>query len=173
MFEKVLDCCSSLRQGAHKEARCPECGNRGQKVARLTLEHLLKTERVADIEGDSYYFCKTLNCETVYFNNNGLSFRKDAVKVRIGLKETADPIPICYCFGFTAKMVYDEIQQQGHTTIPDRIKAEIRSENCACEIRNPLGHCCLGTVMQVVKQASARPVSDIKPHCCEGKATVL
>jgi hypothetical protein len=32
-----------------------------------------------------------------------VTFRTEALRVRVGLKERADPIPLCYCFGFDEK----------------------------------------------------------------------
>jgi hypothetical protein len=66
--------------------------------------------------------------------------------VRVGAKETADPIPVCYCFGFTRKDIEDEIVETGRSTVADRIKTEVNAGNCACEVRNPSGKCCLGGV---------------------------
>ncbi len=78
---------------------------------------------------------------------------KADLRVRVGLKETADPVPVCYCFGFTEGMLLEEIQTIGHSSIPQRIAAEIKADNCACEVRNPQGSCCLGNVKAAVKRA--------------------
>jgi len=37
--------------------------------------------------------------------------------VRVGVKEMADPIPICYCFGFTRRDIHDEIAETGRSRI--------------------------------------------------------
>jgi hypothetical protein len=37
------------------------------------------------------------------------SFRRGDVIVRVGAKELEDPLPICYCFGFTRQDIWDEI----------------------------------------------------------------
>jgi hypothetical protein len=47
----------------------------------------------------------------------------------------------------------EEIRATGKCTIPQRITAEIKAGNCACEIRNPQGFCCLGNVNAAVKRA--------------------
>ncbi len=80
------------------------------------------------------------------------NLRKPDVRVRVGLKETEDPVPICYCFGFTEAMAVEEIRATGISTIPQRITAEVKAGNCACEIRNPQGSCCLGNVNAAVKR---------------------
>lgn len=52
------------------------------------------------------------------------------MNVRVGLKETEDPVPICYCFGFPEKMVLDKIREKGYSTIIDTIRAETKLELC-------------------------------------------
>lgn len=100
-----------------------------------------------------FHFCRSTDCDVVYFHPDGDCLRKSDVRVRVGMKETEDPVPLCYCFGFTEVMVEDEIRTTGQCTIPQRIKAEVKAGNCACEIRNPQGSCCLGNVTAAVKKA--------------------
>jgi len=71
--------------------------------------------------------------------------------VRVGAKETADPIPICYCFGFTRQDIWDEIRSTGKSTVAKRITAEVEAGRCACEVKNPSGKCCLGDVTRTAK----------------------
>jgi hypothetical protein len=119
---------------------------------------MVQPEFLDTVNKPGFLFCGTPTCELVYFHPDGDRMDKKDVRVRIGLKETADPVPLCYCFGFTERMVQEEVDAMGVCTIPDRIGAEVRKENCACEVRNPQGSCCLGNVAAVVKRvlASAR-----------------
>jgi len=159
------------------EAQCPVCGQKGQHVKRRTLEHLLTESALARLTDYPYFFCATLMCPVVYFSNEaGSRFHKEDVRVRIGVKETEDPVPICYCFDITERMVLEEIEATGRTTIPDYIKAQVKAGRCACETKNPSGRCCLGVVTSVVlralKQREAR-LQDGEPAripalgCCE------
>lgn len=92
----------------------------------------------------------------MYFNNERASyFRKHDLSVRVGLKEVDDPIPICYCFGYTRRMILNEVAETGYSTAADRIKPEVRAGNCACEIKNPSGRCCLGEVAAIVKRRTS------------------
>jgi len=87
----------------------------------------------------------------VYFDSDADSvFRKRDLRVRVGLKETEDPIPICYCFDVVVADLRKEIQTGGTTAIPAMIAAEVRAGHCACEVRNPQGFCCLGSVSRAV-----------------------
>ena len=49
-------------------------------------------------------------------------------------------------------MVREEIRATGKCTIPKNITAEMKAGNCACEIRNPQGSCCLGNVTAAIKR---------------------
>lgn len=62
-----------------------------------------------------------------------------------------------HCFGFTEAMVCEEIRATGQCSIPRRITVEARAGNCACEIRNPQGSCCLGSVTAAVKRLMQAP----------------
>src|SRR5260370_26415796 len=62
-----------------------------------------------------------------------------------------DPIPICYCFGFTRQDIWEEIRSTGKSTVAKRITAEVEAGRCAYEIKNPSGKCCLGDVTRTAK----------------------
>jgi Zinc binding domain/BFD-like [2Fe-2S] binding domain len=100
-----------------------------------------------------YYFCDSSECEVVYFPLDARAplFRRGDLNVRVGAKEAQEPIPVCYCFGFTRKDIEDEIAETGRSTVADRIRAEVSAGNCACEVKNPSGKCCLGHVARMVK----------------------
>jgi hypothetical protein len=106
--------------------------------------------------GDTpHYFCSTASCDVVYFSLSAQIYKKADVRVRIGLKETEDPVPICYCFEFTEQMIVEEVDRTGTTLIPERIRQEVQADNCECETKNPQGTCCLGNVSRFFKKAKA------------------
>jgi Zinc binding domain len=147
------------------EANCPVCGHAGRPVTLETLKQQVKPEHLEKVETGVFHFCRTATCEMVYFNERAVALTKADVRERIGLKETQDPVPICYCFGFTEKMVADELRATGECAIPQRIAAEIRAGHCACEIRNPQGSCCLRNVNAVVRrQMKALTMDGLLPH---------
>ncbi|NGO39943.1 hypothetical protein G4L39_11155 [Limisphaera ngatamarikiensis] len=169
----MSECCSPKSSPAPAEvqpagpmkAGCPRCGQAGRPVGLRTLKHHVRPEHLRTVEAGQFHFCRTAGCDVVYFNESGIVLTRADVRERIGLKETADPVPLCYCFGFTEKMVLDEIRATGRCTIPQRIAAEVKAGHCACEIRNPQGSCCLGEVTTVVRRllqqvAGSSPVPD-------------
>ena len=169
----MSDCCSTdhnecgdlPQERMAKPAPCPECRQTGTPVERRTPEHLLTTVPLQRLSGDPHLFCSTPSCPVVYFTADGSSvFLKPDLKVLVTQKETAASVPVCYCFDHSRADIVREITETGSTTIPDRIKAEVKAGTCACEIKNPQGSCCLGNVAQAVKWAktqvtSAQPAS--------------
>jgi hypothetical protein len=131
---------------------CPVNGARSKQVDMLTVKSLVRQIPLG-MSNDQYYFCEARDCDVVYFpfDPQAPTFRRQDLVVRVGAKETADPIPICYCFGFTRKDIEDEIAASGRSTVAERISAEVKQGNCACEVKNPSGKCCLGDVTRIVR----------------------
>jgi hypothetical protein len=113
----------------------------------------LKSDRLDQVGEKDYRFCADSLCPVVYFSDEcDTSFVKEDLRVRVGLKEHLDPIPLCYCFGFDEKDVREEFTENGFSQIPQRIAGLIKQAMCACETRNPSGACCLGEVNEVIKK---------------------
>ncbi len=133
---------------------CKECGNKGIPVDEITLKSLVKEPALEAIGNpDGFYFCETPTCKVVYFNNEQQVYlHKEDLKVRVGIKETENPIPVCYCFGWTQERIFEHIKQSGYSTAAQEIGAKIKAGECTCDIKNPSGRCCLGNVYKVVKR---------------------
>jgi len=52
-----------------------------------------------------------------------------------------------------------ELRQSGTSTVVDRIAAKVKARECACEVRNPSGQCCLGEVRAETGRLRAALVS--------------
>ncbi len=145
----MSDCCSvNAKTGtAPLVAVCPVNGARSKQVDMLTVKSLVRWLPMGMLN-TQYYFCDASDCDVVYFalEVEAPMFRRDDLVVRVGAKETADPIPVCYCFGFTRKDIENEIVETGRSTVADRVKTEVNAGYCACEVKNPSGKCCLGDV---------------------------
>jgi len=127
-------------------AICPSCGVAGGPVKTDTVRSLIRKEKLGEITEGGYFFCKTAECETVYFMEDGRTFPKGDLSVRVGIKETSAPRPICYCFGHTMEGIAEEIRLTGKSSAARDIRARMKKEGCSCETRNPQGSCCLKTV---------------------------
>ena len=147
-------CCGGASGETRKDSKkCPDCGEKGQPVSADTARHLVREERIAQLDRKDLLFCKTPTCSMVYYNSDGgLSFRKDDIRVRVGLKETEDPVWVCYCFDVSERQIREEIERTGKSTVSESIRIEVEAGNCDCEIQNPSGRCCLGDVRAVEKR---------------------
>lgn len=147
-------CCVIQHEGA--PPTCPVNGQVCKPVGRITLDSLLRPEVRASLTQQPYYFCDAPDCDTVYVSTLGDHLvTKDQLTVRVGIKETEDPIPLCYCFALDRKDVREDILSKGATEIPKIITDRVRAGECRCEITNPSGTCCLGNVYRAIKQAQA------------------
>jgi hypothetical protein len=156
----MSDCCSVKDSFlAPPVAACPENGARSKQVDMLTVKSLVRRLPLG-MPNTQYYFCEAQDCDVVYFalDRQAPIFRRDGLLVRVGMKETTDPIPVCYCFGFTHGDIRDEIAETGQSTIAQRIAVEVKAGNCACEVKNPSGKCCLGEVALMAKDGDRHKV---------------
>lgn len=135
------------------QGTCPRCGAVGRVVGDETIRSILMPGRAEELLAVGRRFCRTPTCAVLYYAADGLVVEKGAAAVRVGVKETEDPVPLCYCFGFTRADVRRQVAERGDSDIPARITAEVRAGRCACEVKNPSGACCLGEVNAAVKQA--------------------
>jgi hypothetical protein len=154
----MSDCCSVKdKLAAPAVAACPVSGSRSKQVDLLTVKILIR-QLPLGMPSTEYYFCEAADCDVVYFplDRRAPIFRRADLLVRVGAKETADPIPVCYCFGFTRKDIQDEIAETGRSTIAEQISAEVKAGTCACEVKNPSGRCCLGDITRAAKEGPSQ-----------------
>lgn len=151
-MSSVNNSCCDVPNATNRNV-CPLCGQKGRPVDRNTVHYHVRGAYQREIIDVDYYFLPNPDCEVVYFTKGGDHvIKKDQLRNRVGLKEKEDPIPLCYCFNFDRTDVQKEITKNGQTTIPDFIRGKVQAEACACEAMNPSGRCCLGNVLQAVKE---------------------
>jgi hypothetical protein len=175
----MSNCCPPVQTGQKEEARiavescctltiagnsvadaaptnlCPGCHQKGKKVDPMTLKAMLDVSLLA-LRDLPYLFCRTATCPVVYFSANGTqSFIKDQIRVPVHQKEPDDDaVPVCYCFRHSPATIRAEWLATDQTTVIEEIEGGIKAGQCACEIRNPQGSCCLGNVSAVVKRVT-------------------
>jgi hypothetical protein len=143
--------CSSKTKNSLK-ANCPVNGNKGKRVPTITLKSLLKPRALETLNPEfNYFFCDSMDCSVVYFNQQGQIFLTDEVKVPVYQKDRGEQVPVCYCFNWTRDRILQEIQQTNHSTAESSIRTHIKAGRCGCEVNNPQGSCCLANVRQEVK----------------------
>lgn len=131
---------------------CPLTGRATLPVSRFTVLQHVRDPGLADV---AYGFCDVPDCSVVYVGDDGRLIDKMALRTRVGIKETDDPVPVCYCFGFTRRAIVDDTLAHGHSTIREYIADQVRDGRCACERTNPSGRCCLGTVARTIASAAS------------------
>jgi len=129
-------------------------GKPTKPVGRDTVERLIKSEIKAELLPQSYFFCNAPDCDTVYVSEGGEHLiTKDMLTVRVGIKETVDPIPLCYCFEYERADVREDIRLKNGTDIETIIRQHVKAKECWCKEANPSGTCCLGEVAKAIKLA--------------------
>lgn len=154
----MSDCCPNKDtdyKNSPQTVPCPHCQEKGKPMDIQTLKSLLIPDAMKRLDlSRPYQFCRTSDCPIVYFNGSA-SFSEDDLAVEVFQKGNSDSTPTCYCFGFDRKRIIDDVNQNGKSTIQEQVKQYVKDKKCACEIRNPQGSCCLGNILQVIKQSSS------------------
>jgi hypothetical protein len=132
-------------------------------VDAITVKALLAIP-LTELRAGEYRFCRTAECPTVYYRaSGGQTFGEDSLRERVHQKHpTDDAVFVCYCFRHTPGSIREEVRAMGRSTVVPRATAGIQADQCACEVRNPQGSCCLGNVRAVVKRVEAAQATDPK-----------
>jgi hypothetical protein len=135
---------------------CPVCGAKGKPVQGQTLKALLSVS-LREVKGVEYLFCRTPNCPIVYFSPDGeQTFRVEQVRERVYQKEPESvDVFACYCFQHTVGELYAASSDK-RKAIVDDINTGINAGQCACDLRNPQGSCCLGNVRELIKRLDTK-----------------
>ena len=143
---------------------CPACGVRGKPVQGQTVKALLgvSLRAVQDVE---YLFCKTRTCRVVYFSPEGdQAFRVEQVRERVYQKEPdREDVLACYCFRHTVGELRSA-SPESRMAILDDINTGINAGQCACDLRNPQGSCCLGNERGLIQRVVAPSVEIVNPR---------
>ncbi len=146
-------CCSTSHSPPDTRC-CPVSELRSQPVEWSTVAAL-----AAECVPPRQYFwlCEDSDCDVVYFGEDGTLLGTDDVRVIPGFKGNPSRSDlVCYCFLYSRQDLEDELKASGDTTIFERISAEVKAGNCACEVRNPTGKCCLGDVRKASREAQEK-----------------
>ena len=131
---------------------CPECGKIGKPVQGQTVKSLLSVS-LRQLQDVKYLFCRTQTCPVVYFSaDSEQTFAVEQVRERVYQKEPeAEDVFICYCFRHTVGELRAASPEDRVATV-DNINTGINAGQCACDLRNPQGSCCLGNVRSMIKR---------------------
>ena len=153
------NCCVLIDTDQNEKAKintktdcCPTCGQKGKKVDSITIKAMLNVSLLA-LREMPYLFCRTAACPVVYFSADGLQvFTTDQIRVPVYQKKpNDDTVLVCYCFHHSPTTIRAELLATGTSTVVEAIARGIQADQCACEIRNPQGSCCLGNVQVILE----------------------
>ncbi len=105
----------------------------------------------------AFWLCRDPECEVAYFGEDGTTLVVSDLLVEPGFKTKSDQGLLCYCFLVRRSDVEAELRESGECHIIEHITAEVKAGNCACEVRNPSGKCCLGEVQRAVNELRQQP----------------
>ncbi|WP_322814552.1 putative iron-sulfur cluster-binding metallochaperone [Chloroflexus sp.] len=136
-------------------ASCPVCGASGKRVGLQTVKALVAISLRRVQASSLWFFCRSQHCPVVYFAaDNGQTLTVDQIRERVYQKEPDRPdVLVCYCFQHRVGDIQWASPEARAAVIAD-IKAGIAADQCACDVRNPQGSCCLGNVQQVAKRVA-------------------
>jgi len=131
---------------------CPACSKRGRPVQTQTVRAMLSVS-LREVRDVVYLFCRTKTCPIVYFSFDGEQiFTVEDVREGVYQKQPdSEDIFACYCFQHPVGE-FRTGSSKARTAIVDDINQGIRAGQCACDLRNPQGSCCLGNVNALIKQ---------------------
>ena len=124
-----------------EESSCPVCKTLGQRVKRVTVEHLVLESLTELVRDSDYYLCMNEECNIVYYNNE-TRFSKQQVKVPIWFKNGANPKYACYCSKVTEEEVINAVVNDRADDMKEVLRITGAMKGAQCEKNNPLGKCC-------------------------------
>ncbi|MGQ9502112.1 MAG: putative iron-sulfur cluster-binding metallochaperone [Anaerolineae bacterium] len=135
---------------------CPVCHQRGRKVNEQTVKAMLALS-LAHVSHKPYLFCSTPECPVVYFSVDGMQhFTVEQVRERVYQKApSVEDGFVCYCFRYTVGDIRTAVLADKADEIVEAVEAGVRAGQCACDIRNPQGSCCLGNIHALIKRLQA------------------
>jgi hypothetical protein len=145
-----------------RASQCPQCGQAGAAVDRITLKALLTPDGLRRGIPAQPRYCATVHCPIVYFDAAGeFSVTEAELVVRVYAKHPDDAdVPVCYCFGVNAGFLCDTDRAR---EAREMIANEVQAGHCACEVKNPKGACCLGDFVRVER---AIDQTETSASCC-------
>lgn len=152
--------CDGSAERPISQSRCPTSGGPGQPVGWKTVAALV----VGPVPSrQPFWLCREPGCPVVYFADDpGVVLVVDELRVRPGFKAGGDLL--CYCFLVGRSDIEREVATSGSSRAAASIAAEVKAGNCACDVRNPSGKCCLPEV----RRAAAAQRTDPDGHRVPG-----
>lgn len=116
---------------------CPVCNQVCIDVPKKTLLQHVKEPWEHKLDTELFFFCRTQDCDVVYFTDKDKTIGKSDIRTRIAIKEHDDDSLICFCFGVSRAVA------SSNKKVKDFVVEQTRESSCTCETTNPSSRCCL------------------------------
>ncbi len=113
---------------------CPACIRQGRLVSIKTLYHHLKQPWQLGNDSEPFYFCENTTCQVVYFSKTKQILNSE---LRHSVSKFKEEKTLCYCFNIS---VADYLETP---CLLDFVVEKTKAKDCACDVQNPSGRCCL------------------------------
>lgn len=134
----MSDCCNPQTPSKTTQT-CPECGSVCKSVGMPTLYHQVRFPENQGLVADTYHFCAAKQCSIAYFSIDGQRIAKQHLRTCTEIQNDK----LCYCFDIDAGQYLSAMRANQFAPIKDFVIQRTKVGECACEIRNPSGQCCL------------------------------
>lgn len=132
-------CCCPTHITTKTEQSCPECGSVCKAVGMPTLYHQVRFPENQTLNIENYFFCPSQNCSVGYFSGP-----VDIIpKLWLRSYQDLQNDEVCFCFNITSQQYVSALKTQKAEPIKNFILQRTKAKECACEIKNPSGQCCL------------------------------
>lgn len=120
--------------------QCSRCGTPGQAVPLNLVRHHLVDPWRGRLEGKEFSFCEAPGCDVAYVAVDGEPITVGDLRHAPAYKTFQADDLLCFCFNVSAA---DTLGDPDPTPY---IRQRVRQGECACDILNPSGACCLGSI---------------------------
>ena len=134
-------CCDRPAQ----KSSCPACGENCTSVSMKTLLHQVQFPLNTQLPSEPFYFCHNPQCGTGYFSESGLVINQTQLVEREKIQQQW----LCYCFDISRKRYLEDMVSGEDAETLAFVKEKTESGDCACEVKNPSGKCCLAEFKKV------------------------
>jgi len=148
--DQAMSSCCSNNSSKTTSQHCVQCGAACKRVEMRTVYHQVRFPENLEMPPDDYFFCPSKACSTGYFSIAGLII--PSLQLRSHQEIQQDQL--CYCFDINAADYLNALRANNAERIKDFVVQRTKSGECACEIRNPSGQCCLAKFKHMDKEYS-------------------
>ncbi|QFY43935.1 hypothetical protein F6R98_15925 [Candidatus Methylospira mobilis] len=127
------------------------CGISCKDVENKTLCHQVRFPENYELSSEKYYFCPSKECTVGYFSSTGHIIPKQ----RLRTYQEINDDKLCYCFDINADQYLSALHANNSDAVKSFVIQKTKSGDCACDIKNPSGQCCLAK-FKILERLGAR-----------------